>query len=406
MIKSFLHEGKELRFISSSSISLGGQAIFSADSMTLLVGPNGAGKTACLLSLVRHATEDEFADEQALIFDEKTDREKTCVIYYTPVPFLTNAPKSEERRTVIVPTSSTKKESVTDIQTAIASALKQDFGIDAASTLKLNTITDRDIERLVHIILDSERVEQEWVQKYSAAYEDIKRRQNSFRGAFAIKDSPERNQLNKDVDELHKNFLIEYALFAGSEYAMKIRAFQTAQRAYKTTSGANLQLLEELGFDIAERYYNLLPKKSTKARVVFRKTLSLLRTVSEIIDDKTLENDVHSITEIQVSQLSKLHLGSIGYTRFKQLSSGAAALIDQFSGITLAVHQLSGKDRFKNLLLLIDEGDAFLHLSWQKRYVDYLDRMIENFKSTLIRYRSLYRLTPRFSCQTSLANSL
>jgi len=67
---------------------------------------------------------------------------------------------------------------------------------------------------------------------------------------------------------------------------------------------------------------------------------------------------------------------SVGYftTCLDGMSSGQAALMSQFCRIAKALSSMA--KRRKNILLLIDEGDAFLHLEWQRIYIHHLNRFL------------------------------
>ncbi len=52
------------------------------------------------------------------------------------------------------------------------------------------------------------------------------------------------------------------------------------------------------------------------------------------------------------------------------MSSGQWAIINQVISIYEAIKQLATKpDKAAKILVLIDEGDAFLHLAWQRKYI-------------------------------------
>jgi len=57
------------------------------------------------------------------------------------------------------------------------------------------------------------------------------------------------------------------------------------------------------------------------------------------------------------------------------LSSGAEALVWQFFELRCAIDELHANG-VRALLLMIDEGDAFLHIAWQQKYIEFLNKFI------------------------------
>ncbi|WP_154660072.1 AAA family ATPase [Pseudomonas parafulva] len=70
------------------------------------------------------------------------------------------------------------------------------------------------------------------------------------------------------------------------------------------------------------------------------------------------------------------HLLEVG---FQNMSSGQLAILAQLSLISDAIKTFSERD-VKKVLLLVDEGDAFLHLEWQRMYIGHLNRMLARLK--------------------------
>ncbi len=50
----------------------------------------------------------------------------------------------------------------------------------------------------------------------------------------------------------------------------------------------------------------------------------------------------------------------------------------------MACEELLREKKGTNLVLMIDEGDAFLHLEWQQRYIDYLDKTVAKLKKQFL----------------------
>lgn len=61
------------------------------------------------------------------------------------------------------------------------------------------------------------------------------------------------------------------------------------------------------------------------------------------------------------------------------LSSGLLALVEQFASLHRAMRTLAQRG-LKRQVLLIDEGDAFLHLDWQRLYISLLNRFLGEAK--------------------------
>lgn len=65
--------------------------------------------------------------------------------------------------------------------------------------------------------------------------------------------------------------------------------------------------------------------------------------------------------------------------KWEGLSSGMLALVEQFASLQHGIARLAAR-KLKRIVLLIDEGDAFLHLNWQRRYIQLLNTFLAPFK--------------------------
>ncbi|NRH44611.1 MULTISPECIES: AAA family ATPase [Pseudomonas] len=380
MIRSFLHERREIKLHRSKTINLGRDSLYQANSMTLLVGPNGSGKTACLFSLMNQILSGDRKAHDSVAFDHPEEKYKTCIIYYTPVPYLRETPVSDPHLKMLVPRPSKLAKSLTDTETRIAEELKQEFKINILSYLKLDPITDRDIENLLTLIARRRFIQDSLFVEIQNEYDYLEHVHLELRETKATYDSPEFLNLRSKQEHLRSKFLTTYKALAGDDYAIRLRAYVSAKRSCKASLGGDLQLLEDLGFTISINRIKNISQRRTKSRTAFRSAIGTLRHVSRILRDRTLENDLHEINHSQHALLHHIDISRVGFTKFNQLSSGAAALFDQFASITQAVADLAPNPKNEHLLLLIDEGDAFLHLKWQQHYINYLDKTIANIK--------------------------
>ncbi|WP_415915532.1 AAA family ATPase [Pseudomonas amygdali] len=65
---------------------------------------------------------------------------------------------------------------------------------------------------------------------------------------------------------------------------------------------------------------------------------------------------------------------------WSNLSSGLQALVEQFTYIEEAIVKATERKQ-DSILLLIDEGDAYLHLDWQRKYISLLNSYLGKLKS-------------------------
>ncbi|MGO0644750.1 hypothetical protein ACTO4Y_08425 [Klebsiella quasipneumoniae] len=65
---------------------------------------------------------------------------------------------------------------------------------------------------------------------------------------------------------------------------------------------------------------------------------------------------------------------------YNSMSSGELAVMNQFTSITTKLNKLS-REGIKKILILIDEGDAFLHLEWQRMYIFHINKLLSEIKT-------------------------
>lgn len=87
-----------------------------------------------------------------------------------------------------------------------------------------------------------------------------------------------------------------------------------------------------------------------------------------------LENR-HEIDRMRASPLGqRVRIG------WNNVSSGLWALATQCQQLRTAIGSLAKRDDLVSILVLIDEGDAFLHLEWQRQYIATMNRFLAGCK--------------------------
>ncbi|WP_137524772.1 AAA family ATPase, partial [Escherichia coli] len=80
--------------------------------------------------------------------------------------------------------------------------------------------------------------------------------------------------------------------------------------------------------------------------------------------------------------LTIYNLNDIFKIDFSDMSSGQIAILAQIGAISDSITKLSDRG-IRSILLLIDEGDAFLHIDWQRKYISNLNKMLGSLKTSL-----------------------
>ncbi|MBD9573691.1 ATP-binding protein [Pseudomonas sp. PDM23] len=377
MIRSFDFLGRTICLARSDILNSSGANLFNSDSMTLIVGQNGAGKTRALASLASLFQEGKRGDAEIKVeWDCDTDFDETCVIYYTPVPFQVDVPKKGSSLRAVQPTYASEHLRA-DRYYEVAKDLEHDFGLDARRVLELPALSGTVVSELMGRALSSRyNVIDQWVAPLRARYSEYHERVSEMRRREGYYRSPEYKAISAEFDELRKDFAVGLRRNLNEGFSLKLRAYQSARSGRAPSERAEKELLEKLGFTLSS-YKEGSP---TVPRKKFEAVLSQLNLIADIVNDSGLARRAYEVDERQVDQLNALSLAESFKISLRGVSSGAAALIHQFSSINIACEELLKEGDKSSLLLLIDEGDAFLHLGWQQKYVDYLDRVVQRLK--------------------------
>ncbi|NMY39855.1 ATP-binding protein [Pseudomonas sp. WS 5013] len=380
MIKSFIFDGKKIPLRPSPRLGSNGEVLFSADSMTLLVGKNGSGKTRALISLASMFSKDKGNKNTGYIeWGAQQEALETCAIYYTPVPYQIDIPKSTDRFRSIQTGELPNKQSLSARHREIISELEKEFGLDARRTLSLPAVSPQSLSEIMSRALSTHySAAGDWTEPFHSRYKLYVQRLMDTRKSEAGKyyDSPEYQLIADEREKILREFTIALHDKIGYEFPLKIRAFQLARQGRAPSASAEKQLLESLGFATG-----VAPNKpATVPRQKFESALQKLRLIAQIVSDPSLAKNSYQVDDNQIEQLEALELGRLGKISLTGLSSGAAALIHQFSSINITCETLLSENANRRLLLLIDEGDAFLHFGWQQQYIEYLDKTVSRLK--------------------------
>lgn len=354
--------------------------IFSADSMSLVIGPNGSGKSLLLVEIV-----EKILSINTAVEGENNPYSQTLAVYYTPVPYRVEMPDECEQ--------------FIDLQEKIRSTRtpRSDFSVlqDVAKFFDFSPQLVLSFNSYSQILQDI----YPFFTKSSMASS-----QNNFPGFTLAKENAEAAQV--EAERYRREMSLDYLKYVETEVYQNVqnaesqleRVIQKQLHQYLGEyHGAKLLALLET-VRVHNRKFDIIQAVLEHNGLIFQRrikqfpkaALATYDRIFNILKQMCVAAGLRDIIEgeISISQEVAAALGKFNYSRFAKislnnLSAGGNALVTQFTKIEQALRRRKKKSReYKNLLLLIDEGDVFLHLSWQQKYIKYLNEYISRLKQS------------------------
>ncbi|MCU1073621.1 ATP-binding protein [Stenotrophomonas maltophilia] len=349
MIYSFLYHERVVNIVPIGVREGALPNIYESDSMTLVVGPNNSGKTELLAQLCRAIAS---RDQTALEIDG--DIEDVGVVYFSPASFRKSRFPQRYPRVKVI---SQKGVDVSTDGHEIVRRLRDDFGF-----------TGRLVVKLKHSPVDA-------VRALLARAMEIPSRIPRFSELDKLVENYQKASMNWRSEEIESSPTSrerqEAMNFAQRELRLGIQYLVEERLGHN----ANVYLIAlavllakgRRSKQLAQEFFECLNGRPWSDG--FMDTVSTVEGVSAVY---TLEELIVGVDVAWHQQADFLDEGSILSVELDGLSSGAEALVAQFVRISSAVRELSNYGSSK-IILLIDEGDAFLHIAWQQLYIKVLD---------------------------------
>jgi energy-coupling factor transporter ATP-binding protein EcfA2 len=346
--------------------------IFKARSMTLVVGPNGAGKTRMLASMIKTVLESDGGGRN------RTDHSDTLVVYYSPVPCNSALP-SRTDRFINLQNGMYPKRGHKEPNLNVLKNLAPDFGVKADVLVRF--FATNAVFKEVHSLLlgrskpvadtlslqlreaighfDEKRVASEQSRRALGIIAHIG-------SAASAAEDEARVALSNAIEQFLKSLM-------GNGYRRNILAASYTIDKHNKPTDFIRWLLQKHGVKFSKPVGKLTAAQSSYAQATDE-----LTKIGTVLGDKDLTKSEYVLNEAQVTAIAELNHKKYSSIFLDGLSSGGTALLTQFTSIEESIKQkISTGGTFKHLLLLIDEGDIFLHTAWQQKYVDYLNRFVE-----------------------------
>lgn len=361
------------------------------DSLTVIYGENGEGKTTLLLDLCRTLTRHSRDRPLGIIWrDEKTgairidsgtqlgaltlhgpmtDKEPARFdVPFGPVFYTTSPFESARRRELAAsgtidgtPSFSTSSFNGTSLCQAVGS-LPKDIPFIRSARVELR-------------FPDAPTLEEE-VERFAA---------------FMF---PEDVAANNSKRKSRTNVFLQRLRYLDTELTPHVRSLLAVElyRARLDGPKASEELLMQLvdrkeplqGSQALGRFLSQHISRS-KYRISTPHVVKAVQTFKKVATSDVLDK-LQSYSDLLTAQSSMVLAGlqeaeSLGLVqwRFLDLSSGQVALLMLFASLASALETLRSKGR-RSAVLVIDEGEMFMHPAWQRKYLRDLMEFIQHFR--------------------------
>ena len=403
MIEYIQCEGRKLNLASEASQKL--KHLFSIDSVNVLIGANGSGKTRLLLRAA------EFLTSGALLGDEgsysmlaasgesqasnaKSPPVEWGVVYYTPIPYRR---KVRTHRNLIDASIGDSNELAKE-RVSRFKAIASDLNVNARLTGVIG-YSQRIFSSIFYSVL-IERATRIEAPHINEVFVQIQELRHQIANTVERKNGPaisaerkllesrklalenEVQEWKRKFVELLKGFIMNRIPRKGDgDYLSSLSALEHILRKSKHREDVVQLYLEH--YEIAVFRTNVTAKGLLNKwfEMAFQTKLCLDTLQHRRLLGKTRRNEVRFLVGDDVLYQEITQTGACVILEWQNLSSGLLALVEQFSRIDLAIKKLAARQLSK-VLVLIDEGDAFLHLDWQRQYILLVDRFFGRLKKT------------------------
>nr|WP_113867796.1 AAA family ATPase [Brenneria salicis]NMN92900.1 AAA ATPase-like protein [Brenneria salicis ATCC 15712 = DSM 30166]RBP60982.1 AAA ATPase-like protein [Brenneria salicis ATCC 15712 = DSM 30166]RLM29752.1 hypothetical protein BHG07_14440 [Brenneria salicis ATCC 15712 = DSM 30166] len=359
---------------------------FDIDSMSLLLGKNGSGKTHLLLTLAEILTAGAPAGDQGNwqktdFFDRLSQRdarnppEGLGVIYYTPLPY--RRAIEPHPHFINASTISGKKlrTGMLEQYTRIAKSLGEKTQLVARLSYRRDLFERVIAPQLLTLPGSLTHSRAEMQRQYLLARQ---------RDEQPNSNTPEMQQFAATVENWFIDILRQKG---GSAYVKCVLA--TLEKMSKSIRHRHLVVLS---FLLSNHLFNwdeapTLPVERKIDGLIVRFTELLSNSHNLLTSharhstiDTSIRQGIEFVIDDSQHLLAITNSESAVELSWTNLSSGLMSLMEQFSRIDIALDRLKAK-KMQSVLVLIDEGDTYLHMDWQRQFVERLNAFLAEAKN-------------------------
>ncbi|MDF7788457.1 AAA family ATPase [Pantoea stewartii] len=386
--------------------------LYNVDSLSLLIGKNGSGKTKALCEIINNfcSRRNSFYNESCRFYGKDGVEVKPSklsgmgMVYFTSLPF---RPKFSHRNLNFIDASLKINGYRANFDIFTHKENLASFNIYPVIVAKKNLNKLAICRSLINIILKDRQFKNKISSpSYFQEFIDLRNKLNHVK--VEISDSKKiasRYELNEEVLYMQKKdkYITERASFYFFQEMLSINdemaifsSFTVIEKMIKQKLSGS-RILDVLCKSLNVPEYIIDKEAMSQNESFLNEIKSLKESTFQLLNGKNFDNeknqfhDDNSIFTIEIEIdpynekffLDQKDLRSFFSLEYKNISSGEMALLSQIVLLSESITELKERRHCSSLVVLIDEGDAFLHLQWQRSYIFTLNRILGKLKENL-----------------------
>ncbi|WP_185735360.1 AAA family ATPase [Burkholderia sp. Bp9099] len=369
------------------------------ESLTVIYGENGEGKTTLLLDVCR--TLNLFGREARVGINGSERplgvvwRDKAGLIRLDPGslqaalrlsgPMTTTESVRPEGRfgTVFYTTSPFESARRRELNAGGTMDVTPSFGTNSFSGTSLCQAASslpKDIPFIRHVRIQLEISESldisEEIQKFSSAF---------LPEELSAARSKRKSHLTTLIDNLKK---LSLRLNARTSFLLAIELHRARLNGLKAMEMLLLDLIDRdghpVGSDAVNRFLASQEARS-RGRITTPHILKALERLKKVVIDQEPKGlpdyarALRSVSSMVIAGLQEAENLGLLHWNFLELSSGQVALLMLFASLSAALEKLR-KRGIRSVVLVVDEGEMFMHPAWQRKYLRDLMNFIAHYR--------------------------
>lgn len=383
MLEQFTYKNTKLHFTTPAMERF--RALLNFDSLNLLIGSNGSGKTTLLLDAAKVLSQGavygdlgnySYLDESGTsqTFDTRQPAQEYGFVYFTSLPYRRPFPRGER----LLDASRKPRGEMPRDAIRVLKEVTTILGVKARLKGRIDFYPKMFDDVFVRFLVDRPQLRTN-DSVISDILQDLKLHGNAGPTAETVRTDKIaflKKKLSTHLQDLIIGALRQHGLYYD---ICSLAALDRCLTLSKTRDDLISYFLGDLGVIEAINH----PTSAVVSKFVSMRDMTFSYLLdydpSFVFDSDNTYNCIQFeiASDAQRRNMSDEHLAVT--FEWEGLSSGLLALVEQFASLHRAMRTLMQRG-LKRQVLLIDEGDAFLHLDWQRVYISLLNQFLGQAK--------------------------